>query len=385
MAAGDGTLATAPESLVAPLGVSIVVCCFNSASRLSEAFAQTLAHLAMQESRTDTPWEVIVVDNASTDDTARIAQESWPKGIAGSLHVVREAQLGVSYARERGLAEARYEFVSFVDDDNWVFPGWVDAVAEVMSQHPEAGACGGQVEPVFEILPPPVWFEQFKGWFAVGPDFSEERDVTESAGILWTAGLTIRRSAWKELRSNGFHFLLPGHQGSTFRACEDDELCLALRLLSWRLWSNPRLCLRHFMPAQRLQWRHLRRRARAEGESSVVLDPYYVVLEELGRQPPSSARRVPHKLRVTWLWQITSTVRVMLHHYLTLILESPSTWEGQAAALEVEYCLGRLPKLLAMCCRYQPAVRRVRRASWVRSAFEGVATSFEIDHQVQKS
>jgi GT2 family glycosyltransferase len=350
----------ARQQAIEPLGVSIVVCCFNSASRLSSAFTRTLGHLATQESRTDTPWEVIVVDNASTDDTARIAQESWPQGIAGSLQVVREPQIGVSYARERGLAEAKYEFVSFIDDDNWVFPGWVDTVAEVMSRHPEAGACGGQVAPVFEILPPPVWFEQFKGWFAVGPDLSEERDVTESGGVLWTAGLTIRRSAWRELRSNGFHFLLPGHQGTTFRAGEDDELCLALRLLSWRLWSNPRLRLRHFLPAQRVQWRHLRRRARAGGESSVVLDPYYLMLRELDADRPLT-RKVLDRLGAKWSCQmILEVLKTLIKRPLASLFLPVFSFEGRAAALAVENSIGRLARLWKMRATYDSTVKQLR-------------------------
>jgi glycosyltransferase involved in cell wall biosynthesis len=360
MAAGNGTSALAHASLTAPFGVSIVVCCFNSASRLSEAFGQTLAHLAAQDITTETPWEVIVVDNASTDDTAQIAQMSWPRGIAGSLQVVREPQLGLSYARERGLAEAKYEFVSFVDDDNWVFPGWVDTVAEVMSQHPQAAACGGHLEPVFEILPPPVWFERFKGWFAVGPDLAKECDVTDSRGVLWGAGLTIRRSAWKELRSNGFHFLLADRQGAALSDSGDDEFCLALRLLSWRLWYAPRLLLRHFMPAQRLEWRHLRRRARADGVSSVVLDAYYLVLREL--EPDRSlSSNVLNCLRAKWPCQaMIEVVKTLIKRPIASLFLPVFAFEGRAAALGAEMSMGRLARLLEMRATYDLTVKRLR-------------------------
>src|ERR1700719_3404911 len=99
MTAENRGVAAAHPPIVAPLGVSIVVCCFNSASRLSEAFAQTLAHLAAQETTAETRWEVIVVDNASTDDTAQVAQKSWPRQLEDSLQVVGEPRLGLSYAR----------------------------------------------------------------------------------------------------------------------------------------------------------------------------------------------------------------------------------------------------------------------------------------------
>ena len=48
-----------------------------------------------------------------------------------------------------GLLEARFEFVSFVDDDNWVCPDWVHIVHDVLSSDPQLGACGGPSEGVF--------------------------------------------------------------------------------------------------------------------------------------------------------------------------------------------------------------------------------------------
>ena len=57
----------------------------------------------------------------------------------------------------------------------------------------------------------------------------------------------------------------------SLNGCEDEELSLALRLAGWRFWYDPRLRLRQFLTADKLDWRHLRRRARNEGVSSVAL------------------------------------------------------------------------------------------------------------------
>ncbi|HLB90290.1 MAG TPA: glycosyltransferase, partial [Terriglobales bacterium] len=117
------------RELTVPTGVSAIVCCYNSASRLPA----TLAHLASQRCEGRFPWEVILVDNASTDGTGRIAQELWPQDAPVHLRVVHEARLGLAYARQRGISAARYELLSFVDDDNWVCPNWVQLVWELMS------------------------------------------------------------------------------------------------------------------------------------------------------------------------------------------------------------------------------------------------------------
>ena len=106
------------EKCMEQRGVWVVLCCHNSAGRLP----LTLAHLAAQQISPKLAWEVIVVDNASNDGTAEVAMKAWPEDAPVKLHVVHESQLGLSNARWRGFSQARYEVVSFIDDDNWCRP-----------------------------------------------------------------------------------------------------------------------------------------------------------------------------------------------------------------------------------------------------------------------
>ena len=124
------------------LGVSVVICCHNSLSRLPA----TLAHLKAQHVGGRIPWEVIVVDNASTDATSAVALDHWRKDAPTTLRVVGEPRLGLTHARERGFLEAKCEIVSFIDDDNWVCPNWIELVSEIMTNHPDMAACGGLTE-----------------------------------------------------------------------------------------------------------------------------------------------------------------------------------------------------------------------------------------------
>src|SRR5579863_5328534 len=170
-----------------PPGVSVVMPCYNSASRLPE----TLAHLAAQAECASIPWEVIVIDNNSTDETAAMAQHLWPANHPVPMRSVNETRQGLSYATERGLNEARYEAVSFVHDDNWVCADWVRTVAEIIDQHPEAGAVGGEREAVCEGVPPP-WFDRFKRLhYTVGPKIDRACDVTDTLGLIAGAGMTV--------------------------------------------------------------------------------------------------------------------------------------------------------------------------------------------------
>ena len=176
------------------MSVSVIICCHNSAKRLPE----TLRHLAAQQVPAAIPWEVVVIDNASTDDTATLAPAIWPASALAPLRVVAEPQAGLRHARIRGIREARHEIISFIDDDNWVAPDWVQRV-EALFANPEVGAAGGRSEAVTEI-PPPPWFESIQELYAIGRQHPRDGDVTDASGtLLWGAGLNLRASAARHL------------------------------------------------------------------------------------------------------------------------------------------------------------------------------------------
>lgn len=271
--------------MVNKLGVSIVICCYNSAARLP----QTLHHLASQKVSPEICWEVIVVDNASTDNTAQIALELWPLDFPTPLRVVREPQPGLSFARRRGFEEAQYEFVSFVDDDNWVANNWVETVYEIMISRPEVGACGGRSTAAFE-REAPDWFETFQSSFAVGDQAEEEADITESRGWLWGAGLNIRKTAWEQLVRSGFQFLLSDREGAKLSAGGDNELCYGLRLLGWRLYYSPKLELIHFIPKGRITWKYLCQLKGQRDKEIVITEIYQNILNNKSIEENSIAK-----------------------------------------------------------------------------------------------
>ncbi len=337
-------------------GVSVVICCHNSSCRLPAA----LTHLAAQQVPDDLPWEVIVIDNASSDDTAVIARSTWPVHAPVPLRVVHEPKLGLIHARHRGFVEAKYEFVSFIDDDNWVAPDWVEVVFDIMCHHPEVGACGGYSEPVCEA-DPPSWFSAYSSAFAVGCQGATPGDISDSRGYLWGAGLTIRRSAWCQLRDNGFGSLLLGRRGNELSAGEDSELCFALRLAGWRLWYEPKLQLRHYLPANRLKWMYLRRLYRGFGASTAGHDPYRLALADPGRVPSVSLSRT------WWCQALLSSARIMLQTAKLLVKlrrKRGAGLGGDFGVLWAEHQLGRATELVRRRGAYNRSIRSVYCARW---------------------
>jgi GT2 family glycosyltransferase len=119
--------------------VSIVVPTRNRAQRLRAL----LASLARQDGP---PFEVIVVDNASSDDTLRVVGEADSEVDAHVRAIHLPRPLGPAVARNRGWRSAHSELVVFTDDDVVAQPGWLAALAAAHGRDPEA-VIQGRTEP----------------------------------------------------------------------------------------------------------------------------------------------------------------------------------------------------------------------------------------------
>ena len=338
-------------------GVSVVICCHNSSQRLP----QTVQHLLDQKVAEDINWEVIIVDNASTDDTSQVALSSWTADYPVPLRVVCEPRLGLTHARYRGLATANYEIISLVDDDNWLCPSWIETVSRVMGQQPEVALCGGASEPLYDE-DPPEWFHRFVQYFAIGPQGDVAGNVTWTRGCLWGAGLNIRKSAWMGIVNDGFSPLLVDRQGGRLSTGGDTELCYALRLAGWQLWYEPSLVLKHVIPRSRLQWSHMRTLARSNGRASVWYDPYLFPIQ-------GSPDRFKGRLGRIWAWRTRKVLRE-LQEFSRRRREAGlgciPKLVGDLDVVEFEIRLGQLLELLSKRLEYDKSIENVWRAKWRR-------------------
>lgn len=112
----------------------------NRATLLEAAIESVLA-------QTYPHWQLVVVDDGSADDTARLLDgQRDPR-----LTALRTEGLGAAAARNRGLGAATGDYVAFLDDDNVMTPGWLRAVAEYTGRHPECDVLYGaqirEIEP----------------------------------------------------------------------------------------------------------------------------------------------------------------------------------------------------------------------------------------------
>jgi glycosyltransferase involved in cell wall biosynthesis len=116
-------------SIEAPPVVSVVIPAYNAAWCVRRAADSVLA-------QTFRDYELLVVDDGSTDDTAQLLRSYGP-----AVSVVQKANGGLSSARNAGIAASRGELIAFLDADDWWLPTKLERQVELMRERPELGFC----------------------------------------------------------------------------------------------------------------------------------------------------------------------------------------------------------------------------------------------------
>jgi len=117
------------------VNVSIIIPAFNAAGTIRETLDSVLA-------QTHPAWEAVVVDDGSTDTTGKIARNYAKKD--PRIRVIRQANGGEAAARNTGVEAARYEWLAFLDSDDWVSVDYLECMTAELAAHPELDAvhCG---------------------------------------------------------------------------------------------------------------------------------------------------------------------------------------------------------------------------------------------------
>lgn len=326
-------------------GVSIVICCYNSAPLLPE----TLHHVCEQKTGENVKWEVIVIDNNSTDNTSEIAKKYLNEFSSGTDYkIFSQPVAGLSSARKMGLDKSQYEYILFCDDDNWLDENYVETGFRILETDKNIGALGGQSEAVTEGQIP-SWFLTYKQNYSIGLQSDKSKDITWSTGVLWGAGMFVRASALKNLYLNDFKSLLIDRKGNQLSSGGDSELCYALRLAGWKIRYDEKLKLKHFITKERLSWKYLRKLSRGFGAQKVNFDPYLKVFD--GTTPES------------WRSQALKLIGKLRGYGFRKLLKVNQK-EGDPEILRLEKTLGRLNELLKIRGEYNKRIVSIRNAKW---------------------
>lgn len=275
-------------------GVSVVVCCYNSVSRLKP----TLQHLSKQKFHSSLNCELILVNNNSTDQTSSFAIELW-EGLGNSiipLKIVDEPKPGLSNAREKGMSMAQYDIVLFCDDDNWLCENYVATVFDAFQRSDTIGAVGGWCEAAFEGKKPD-WFDVFSGNFAVGKVKDISGFLDKPNDFIYGAGMSISKKAMANLNQRGFRNILSDRKGKKLSSGGDVEIIRALRLIGYNIYFDDRLFFQHFMPDSRMNWEYLLRIRKSMIWSNFVLGIYVDCIKGVQLTPKNMLTRIGKSIR----------------------------------------------------------------------------------------
>lgn len=279
------------------LAVSVVVSTHNREEDLRAALEPLLHQTG------GVPYEVLIVDNNSTDGTRRVVERAIESSPV-PLKYLFEPRQGVSHGRNTGILHARAPIIAITDDDCRPAPDWVASIVQAFERYPDVDCIGGRVVP--------TWPDRVPSWFTplqaspLAICEHGDRDLPVDAGhaalCLLTANVAFRRSAFNKA----------GMFSAEYLRGQDREIQLRM----WRAGCHgvyvPRLIVMVPIPSERLQKPYFRSWYRKYGKVHARLE-LLDSLDKNGRlvSPPVDGRLFGASLYVYraltvamrgWLW-----------------------------------------------------------------------------------
>jgi len=240
------------------MSASVLICTYNRAGMLRETLAALQAMTPVDGVRV----EIIVVDNNSTDATARVVAEA-ARDSRMPIVGLRETSQGKSFALNRGLRAATGDIVALTDDDVWPDANWLKRIVDDFRER-DVTFVFGKVLPRWGALPPPELLtpkaQDIWGPLAIVDYGDEPVDyVAASSGQRLPIGANLAFARQALMTIGGWRTDL-GKVNNTLISGEDHEIFMRLRRFNlYAGYYDPEIAVRHFVPAERLTRRYFRR------------------------------------------------------------------------------------------------------------------------------
>ena len=241
--------------------ISAIICTYNRAEYLKKAL-QSLVDQTLPQQH----YEIIVVDNGSTDNTKAIV-EGFKQ--CENLRYIYEPIMGLSQARNTGWGNAQGEFITYLDDDAIACPEWLQRIVQAFNTvRPQPGSVGGKVIPIWEVERPP-WLPKELDRLLSITDWAD-RPTFLMDDFQFLAGTNVAYPRYVLDEVGGFSTSL-GRKASSLLSCEEILLKRQLKRRNLGSYYDPDLYVYHHIPAERLTKRWFYRRAFWQGASDAIL------------------------------------------------------------------------------------------------------------------
>ena len=247
------------------LDLCVAICTFRRKAFLPNVLASLQGQKAP-----GVVWEVLVVDNAVESDVAALVEEWQSRPLPFGLRYVSEPRVGLSYARNRALAETSASLIAFIDDDAQAGSNWVIGVFQAFTRWPKCVALGGPIYPVPPQSVPDWWppeyaslltildFKNFAGWLH-GPIFPAGANCAFRSNVLKKAG--------------GFRTDIGA--GAELPSGDDSEMFQRLLQQGHGLRFELEVWAYHHLSVERLTYAYFNQRLYSEGRMQAMLDRQY--------------------------------------------------------------------------------------------------------------
>ena len=237
---------------------TVIICAHNPRphylSRVLEALRTQTLPLAQ--------WELLLIDNASQTP---LNAGSWDLSWHHQARHIREDQLGLARARQRGMREAGADILVFVDDDNVLAPDYLDEALRIGREWPMLGVWGsGATFPEFEVRPPDAlsaYLDRLPIRYNKMVQFSNTMPCYPA--MPWGAGQCLRAEVaiayLRQFESSSIK--IADRTGGSLDSAGDTEICYVATASGMGIGIFPELKLTHLMPKERLREDYLVRLA----------------------------------------------------------------------------------------------------------------------------
>jgi GT2 family glycosyltransferase len=254
--------------------VSVILSTYNRAAHLRHA----LSSLCELDQSKIGAWELIVVDNNSSDDTREVVEE-YQRTFPATLRYLFCGSQGKSHAMNAGIAAAQAELLAFTDDDVTFDHQWLNSIQEAMAE-PGVMGVGGRIVPIWD-RPPPKWYSEDGRYRLMGVivkyDLGPAGRPVDSTCPPLGANMAFRRAAFER---HGMIRPDVGRFRRTMLYGEDTEFGRRLLAAGERIVYSPGAVVYHPVEPERLHKGYALRWYYYYGRSLARLDP----------PPPNSVR-----------------------------------------------------------------------------------------------
>jgi len=275
------------------MDMTVAICTRNRAALLDRA----LASIAAMEVPGDIAWELIVVDNNSSDATAKTIEK-----YRGTLPIRAEfeALAGLSNARNRAVGAAKGAYILWTDDDVVVDRGWLSAYRDAFRRWPQAAIFGGKVLPQLDE-PVPKWlaacFPLVRDAFAYRDFGAEPLPLSIAEWVLpYGANYALRMA---EQQAHLYDPTLGAAPGRARLGEEMEVIRTLLRAGKAGYWV-PGAIVHHCIPRERQTLRQIGRFYEAAGET----DAFRARAAEIKEPQPAAAELLRRTLRRAWQYRL---------------------------------------------------------------------------------